>query len=295
MIAGEQPGDLWIVGPGRMGLALAGAMVRSGWSGNLTFIGRTSRRPPIHGPGSMADARYATPYEAGRFPPPTTLLITVPDSTVTEAASVMASLDLPPAIALHTSGALPSAALEPLASKGWKTGSIHPLVAVPDPDAGAGKLCGAWFGIEGEAEAVEAARGIVRLLGGNELILDTETKPLYHAAAVMASNHVVALLDVAVRMMTRCGVEPTDAAAALGALAAGAVEDVAAKGSLQALTGPVLRGDAATVWAHLGQLSGDDSRLYSVLAREALRIAAARGLPPGKVATIEAILLEKPG
>ena len=84
-----------------------------------------------------------------------------------------------------------------------------------------------------------------------------------------------------------------DAAAALGGLARGAAEDVAARGAREALTGPVVRGDVQTLRAHLDQLSGEESRLYSLLARETLRIAIARGLPSRTVANIEAILSEE--
>ena len=122
------------------------------------------------------------------------------------------------------------------------------------------------------------ARAIVAALQGNELAVDAAGKALYHAAAVAASNYVVALLAVAERWMVTAGVNGNDARPALAALAAGAVDSVARLGPAAALTGPVARGDGDTVGAHLARLSGKDRHLYSVLAETALVLARQRGL-----------------
>jgi predicted short-subunit dehydrogenase-like oxidoreductase (DUF2520 family) len=295
MTIGGGPDNLWIVGPGRVGLALGRALVVSGWSGKLTFLGRRPDTAPLEGLGPRI-ASYATLRDAPDLAPPRAVILAVPDGAIGEVATTLAAdLDLPPAVVIHTSGALPSDVLSPLAVRGSSIGSMHPLVAIPDPESGAAKLAGAWFGIEGDAEAVRLARRVVEQLGGHELLLDVGTKPLYHAAAVMASNHVVAVMDAAIRMIARCGIDPDAGRTALGELARGAIDDVSSRGPLLALTGPVVRGDVETVRAHLDHLSGDESRLYSVLAREALCIASARGLSPDAVASIEAILPEKFG
>ena len=90
--------------------------------------------------------------------------------------------------------------------------------------------------------------------------------------------------------MAEAGVAPEDARPALAGLAAGAVENVAARGPAAALTGPVARGDARTVRLHLGRLSGADRALYSLLARQALVLAGEAGLPPEAAARVGQVL-----
>ena len=104
-------------------------------------------------------------------------------------------------IALHTSGALSAEVLGPLREKGWHTGSIHPLISVTDRTEGG--LEGAVWSVEGDNAALRVAKSIVRDLGGKSFSIRSEDKPLYHAAAVMASGNVVALFDVALEMLGR--------------------------------------------------------------------------------------------
>ncbi|MEX2581785.1 MAG: DUF2520 domain-containing protein, partial [Gemmatimonadota bacterium] len=141
-------------------------------------------------------------------------------------------------------------------------------------------------GAEGDAAAIDLARTWVDALGGRMIRVDAAGKPLYHAAAVLASNYVVALLAVAERIMHEAGVEPDSARDALTELALGAVQNAAAVGPVEALTGPIVRGDAGTVKLHLDRLSVEDRPLYSVLARETLLLAQARGLAPEPTARI---------
>ncbi|MGI9179937.1 MAG: DUF2520 domain-containing protein, partial [Longimicrobiaceae bacterium] len=184
----------------------------------------------------------------------------------------------------------------PLERAGCSVGVLHPLAAVADPIEGAERLRGAWFGIEGEGAALALAERIVRAAEGHALRLQPGTRPLYHAAAVFASNYLVALLAVAEGLMTRAGVNEAEARAALTQLAAGALAGVAERGPAAALTGPIARGDAETVRLHLARLSEGERHLYSVLAREALSLAreSREGRDDPALARIEELLEEKP-
>jgi len=206
------------------------------------------------------------------------VLITVPDGRIRSVAERLAHSGLPQVPVLHTSGVLGPEPLEPLQQRHFPVGSLHPLVSIADPARDAHKLHGAWYGVEGMPAALEVARAIVDALHGRLIRIDPRGKPLYHAAAVFASNYAVALLAVAERVMREAGVEPELARDALTGLAAGAVQNVAAAGPVDALTGPIARGDDETVSLHLARLSGEDRPLYSVLARETLLLARARGL-----------------
>jgi predicted short-subunit dehydrogenase-like oxidoreductase (DUF2520 family) len=279
---------LWIVGAGRLGLALGLALHRSGAVASLAYSGRRASAPehPLFA-GDPAFASYDSSLAVPRETP-TGILLAVPDSAIGEVAAAVAALNLPPEIpVLHASGALSADVLAALAARGHPVGGVHALAAVADPVAGADRLRGATFGVEGEGEARALAERIVRGCGGLALAVPSAGKPLYHAAAVFAANYAVVLLGVAERLMREAGVPPEDARAALAGLAAGAVENVAERGPAAALTGPVARGDAETVRLHLARLSGADRPLYSLLAREALGLARDAGLAPDAAARVE--------
>jgi predicted short-subunit dehydrogenase-like oxidoreductase (DUF2520 family) len=272
-----------IVGPGRAGLALGSALAEAAAVARLTYGGRGARCPDH--PLFRGIAPVAS-YHSGVAPPPgsapSVLLLAVPDDHIEAVAADLASASAAGVIpggaaVLHLSGAFGSELLAPLARLGHPTGSLHPLVALADTGASSG-LHGACFVVEGAPAALAAAREIVAALEGRLLEVEGADKPLYHAAAVAASNYVVALLAVAERWMEMAGVAASDARPALVALASGAVENVRRLGPAGALTGPVARGDTDTIRAHLARLSEEDRHLYSVLAGSALTLARQRGL-----------------
>ncbi len=289
---------LWIVGAGRLGLALGLALHRSGAFASLAYSGGRADPPPH--PLFEGDPSPVL-YRAGLEVPPgdvSGIVLAVPDAAVPAVAEALAGLPLAPAIpVLHASGALSGDALAPLAARGHPVGGMHALAAIADPVSGADRLRGATFGVEGEGEARALAERIVRGCGGRVLIVPPEGKPLYHAAAVFAANYAVVLLGVAERLMAEAGVPPEEARTALAALAGGAVENVAARGPSAALTGPVARGDAETVRLHLARLSRADRPLYSLLAREALALARDAGLPAESAARVGTLLngADQPG
>lgn len=292
--AGPAGDRLWIVGPGRAGLALGLLLHRAGAAGALVYTGRGDAAPahPLFA-GPAPTARWL-PWRDAPPPDAAGVLVAVPDGAVAGVAARLAALPLPPGIpVLHLSGSLGAEALEPLARAGHPVGGVHPLCALADPVEGADRLRGAAFGVEGEGAARALAERVVRAAGGTALELAPGSKATYHTAAVFASNYLVALLAVAERLMERAGVPAERARPALAALAAGAVEDVRLRGPAEALTGPVARGDAETVERHLARLSGDERALYSLLAREALRLARARGLDADAAARLAGLTGEE--
>ena len=194
-------------------------------------------------------------------------------------------------VVLHLSGALTRALLAPLADAGAATGSMHPLMTVSlEPADAARHFRGAAFVLEGDLEAVGVADALVRRLGGVPLPLAPEAKPLYHAGAVFASNYVVTMLAEALRLLGEAGIGHEAALAALLALARATLDNVAAAGPAGALTGPIARGDAATLRRHLSALPHRDAELYRAVGRETLRLARAAGLDEVKAARLEQIL-----
>lgn len=272
-------GHLWIVGAGRTGLSLALRLHRAHAVGAMTVTGR---RPVAPAHPLFDGERPAAEYRSDIERPEShvdALVIAVPDAAIAEVAERLASIGLPPFIpVLHTSGSRSGGELRALAARGHPVGSAHPLAALADPVSGADRLAGATWGVEGEGEARALAERIVHACGGRALPIAPGGKAAYHAAAVFASNYAVALLGMAERLMEEAGVHAEDARPALAALAAGAVENVAARGPAAALTGPVMRGDLETVALHLARLSADERALYCLLGRGALRLARGAGL-----------------
>jgi len=284
---------LWIVGAGRTGLSLALRLHRAHAVRGLTVTGRRAETPshPMfsgHPPAAI--------YRNGIDRPDAdvdAVVVAVPDRAIEEVADRLASVGLPAGIpVLHTSGSRAGDALAVLAEQGHSVGSVHPLAALADPISGADRLAGATWGVEGEGAARALAERIVDACGGQALRIAPGGKPAYHAAAVFASNYAVVLLGVAERLMEEAGVHAEDARTALAALAAGAVENLAARGPSAALTGPVVRGDEETVALHLARLSADERALYCLLGREALRLARTAGLDAASADRIGTLLGE---
>lgn len=177
------------------------------------------------------------------------ILITTQDVEIENTAEKLAAALTHQPFVFHTSGALSSEILGAL--KNCKTGSIHPLVSVSDAEIGAEKFENVYFCVEGEPEAVGIAEKIVESLGGKSFSIETRFKPLYHASAVTACGHLVALVDVANEMLAKCGLETESAQKILLPLIKSTVENLEIQSTSQALTGTFARLDGETFERHL--------------------------------------------
>ncbi len=277
-----------IIGAGRLGTALAIALAEQGYSIGALVARRcesASRAAKLLDVLLDGPTRVLALKELGDLPIPDLFLIATPDDQIPAVAAALAKLDWEPnrktaaqPTVLHTSGALSSDILSPLAKKNWSTGSLHPLVSVSEPKAGARLLRGAFWCVEGDKRAVRLARAIVRDLDGTSFSIDSDKKPLYHAAAVMASGNVTAVFDVALEMLGQCGLTRKQAQRALLPLLVSAVKNLEEHDPAAALTGTFARGDLETVKRHLAVLQDNKPalELYRLLGRRSLDLAASR-------------------
>lgn len=184
-------------------------------------------------------------------------------------------------IVFHTSGSLSSEVLKSLKEIGCRTGSIHPLVSLSDAVLGAERFKDAYFCLEGDAEAVETAQKIVADLGGKAFFIETKDKTLYHASAVTACGHLVALIDVAVEMLEKCGLDSHQAKETLLPLIKSTVENLEVQTTSEALTGTFTRGDVGTFEKHLTALdenvSGEVREIYLQLGARSAHLAKGQG------------------
>ena len=180
----------------------------------------------------------------------------------------------------HTSGSISSTVLEPLAKKKAHVASIHPLQVFAEPRKALETLAGIYYAIEGTDKAMELAVRLVDHLQGKLLLIPTGRKVLYHIAGVFAANYLMVLIDLALHIMQDLGETQEDSFDAFLPLMVGALQNVESLGVSEALTGPVARGDAATIKRHLEALEALPSEIgniYKVLGQQAVEIALRSG------------------
>jgi predicted short-subunit dehydrogenase-like oxidoreductase (DUF2520 family) len=213
-----------------------------------------------------------------------TLILAVRDEVVPLIAGALldAGLLRGGPILLHCGGARPAReALAPAAGQ-LAVGTLHPLLAVVDARRAVSALrAGAVIAVEGDPEAREIATSLALALGADPVELPSEGIALYHLAATVASNHLVALLAIASDLLGEIGLPPARARAALLPLLRSTLENLEAGRDLaSSLTGPIRRGDGATLDRHLELLARRPSRtaLYRAASLELVRLLRAAGL-----------------
>ena len=220
------------------------------------------------------------------------VFITTRDPEIAGAATAVAALVEPGTILYHTSGALSSKILTPLADAGCATGSIHPLVSISDPELGIERLRGSFFCVEGDPEAVKTANQVVDALGGRPFTIDSRYKTLYHAAAVTACGHMVALFDAAVEMMAKCGLDEADSKTILLPLVTSTIQNLERQSTAEALTGTFARADVETFVRHVQALNADVSEelieIYLLLGERSLELASKQGVSADRIETLRA-------
>jgi len=206
--------------------------------------------------------------------------LTVPDGAITKVAATVAAsgVALRGRSVVHCSGAQGLEALAPLRQLAARVGAVHPLQALADAGS-AGQLRGAFFAVDGDPSLRAVLQRFVADVGGTAFAAPAGDRSLYHAAAVLAGNAPLALLARATALLERAGVDPDVAGEALATLLEGAAGNARRLGARAALTGPVVRDDAATVRRHLEVLGSDPAalRLYRLMTEETLRTVGATG------------------
>ncbi|MDA0328887.1 MAG: DUF2520 domain-containing protein [Gemmatimonadetes bacterium] len=265
-------GQVTIVGPGRMGLALGVSLLRAQAVGGVTFFGRRPE-PPSH--PIFADARVWYVYGAEALGGHTVaLFLAVPDEMVPELAVVIAAQGAAPpgCAAFHLSGYLSTDVMAPLHREGYAVGSFHPLQIISATVAAAERIPGSYITVTGSPAAVSVARMLAREIDCHVLTVPDGRRPLYHAATVLATAYLAPLLDLSARLMERAGVPSEDVLPALLPLIRGTVTGLQEEGVAGALVGPIARGDIETVGLHLRALDPEAQRLYAVFGAEVLRL-----------------------
>jgi predicted short-subunit dehydrogenase-like oxidoreductase (DUF2520 family) len=279
-----------IIGAGRLGTALAIALHKSGHSIDLIVArhAASAKRASELSGGlgralSAPQFRRLLPKHRELLEQSSLILIATPDDVIGIIADELAALlrfRTTPArglVVLHTSGALSSNVLGPLTNLGIAVGALHPLVSISEAQSGADWLTRAFFSVEGDSRAMRLGRRIVRDFGAQAFTISPSAKPLYHAAALMASPNLTALIDISFEMLSRCGLTANQSQKVLLPLLRSTIENLAAADPARALTGTFKRGDVATVQKHVEAISSkslfDALEAYVLLGRRSMRLA----------------------
>jgi predicted short-subunit dehydrogenase-like oxidoreductase (DUF2520 family) len=286
MMAEAEPAPLTILGRGRVGRSLAGA---------------------LRGAGLEVALEPAREMSAGwvdrlRQPPYGLVVLAVPDGAISELAATLAAARLPTELAFaHVSGGQGLTALAPLARRGHQVGSLHPLQPFPaerPPSAFAGIL----IAVDASApELLGRLEALARRVGGRPRRVRERERAAYHAAAVLAANDLVALAAQSSLAFQAAGWSPGDALSAVLSLMDGALSTLAAVGIPQALSGPVRRGDAETIARHVAALAAitvsgaraQPVEVYRLLGLAATDLAVACGLDAPAARRVERALTDR--
>ncbi len=267
--------SLGVIGTGRVGSVLGAALARAGH--HVLAASAVSDASLARARRLLPDARIDTPAEVAAAAD--LVLLAVPDD---ELPALVAGLAHTGAfrvgqLVAHTSGAHGLAVLEPATSAGVVPLALHPAMTFLGRPEDLDRLGGAVFGVTASPEFRPVAEALVLEMGGEPVWVPDAARPLYHAALSHGANHVVTVVGDAVQMLREAGVEePTRL---LTPLVGAALDNVLRLGDA-ALTGPVSRGDTATIAAHLAALSRESPDVvdvYVALARRTAERASASG------------------
>jgi predicted short-subunit dehydrogenase-like oxidoreductase (DUF2520 family) len=284
--------NIAIIGAGRLGTSMSYALSKNGFkihALSCTSISSAEESQQIIGQGNTFTDNIRA-ADRGEI-----VFLTVPDDEIEPVVQELASspLSWEEKIVFHCSGLLTSEVLMPLQIKGAHTASVHPCLSFPKKESKADLFHQIYFALEGEDLAVTAAKDIINRLGGLHFKINADNKICYHTACSLTSNMSVALLYTAISLLGKCGIREDEAKKVLWPLLEGTLHNVNKIDIFEALTGPVARGDLATVKKHLAELEQSPSarRIYIDLARQALKMAK-RGnkIPEEKVKALEVLL-----
>lgn len=251
--------DVVVIGPGRVGTALAVALARAGFR----IVGAAGGSPASRERFArhVAGARLAVdPVEV--VPRAGTVVVATPDDAIGDVVTALAVGDalMDGQRMVHVAGSRGLDVLQRARLAGCRVAACHPAQTVPatrvDPDAFVGAAWAVTCAVEDRPWAVE----LVEALGGDAHVVPDDRRVLYHAGLTVGANAVGAAVAVARHLLVAARVD--DPAAFLEPLVRASVANVLADGA-EALTGPVVRGDVGTVAAHLARLDVDVPALAS--------------------------------
>jgi len=265
---------LTVVGGGHVGRVLGRLLSRAGAFAVQDVVARSmdsaSQAQAFIGAGTPVVAGGVL-RQAGVY------MLTVSDDQIVPACEALAAaVPLQGAVVFHCSGALASDKLAAARAAGAHVASVHPIRSFADTEAVAAGFAGTFCGVEGDQQALDVLLPALAAIGGRAVQIDPAAKTVYHAAAVFASNYLVTVIDAALRAYQAAGIPESVARELARPLALESMENAFRLGAAPALTGPVARGDMATVQRQHSAVEAWDAatgRLYEALVPPTVALA----------------------
>jgi predicted short-subunit dehydrogenase-like oxidoreductase (DUF2520 family) len=275
--------DLAFIGAGVVGSALGIILKEKNWP-IKAVNSRTEESARRFGQLTGAEV-FSTAEEAVRSAE--VIFLTVPDMVIEPLGEKLKNNneDWSGKIFFHCSGSLASTTIAGLRDRGARVASLHPLQSFARYENARSNLPGSVFSFEGDPEAEEIGREIVRSLGGEFIPIRTENKVLYHTGACMISNYTVALAHAAIALYQEIGFTEEQARGALLPLLQGTTNNLCSIPAAAALTGPIARGDWAVVEEHLQRLATAKQgikEVYRIMGKYTVDVALEKGSISGE-------------
>jgi len=266
-----------IVGCGKVGTVLGRFLIKEGYA--VIGVASKSISSAKQTASKVNTDNYSdVPWEITKAAD--VVFITTPDGIIADTCNSISTNNgfCKNSVVLHCSGSLESTILSSAKKCDATIGSMHPLQSIASKEVDKSPFQGIIMSVEGEQNAVDIAKKIVTDLGASCITIRTEGKTLYHASAVVASNYLVALLDLALKLIQASGVTDKEAFNVLKPLINGTLSNIEKAGTTDALTGPIARGDCDTVKTHIKKIeqsSSDLLEIYKALGKYTIGIANA--------------------
>ncbi|CAN5285337.1 Rossmann-like and DUF2520 domain-containing protein [soil metagenome] len=284
---------LWIIGPGAVGQTL-GRLFHDHAAFEIAGVMGRTLQTATPARDFIGQGHAMTSAEPLAATPGDTIMISTRDGEIDAVAGWLAeAVDAAGMVVFHCSGARDMAPLEPLRQRGAAVAALHPVKAFADPAREILTFNGVVCTLQGDAEAVARLAPAVSAIGAEPVVLPQDVdRRLYHAGAVFSSNYLAALVQAALDCHAAAGIDPATSQRILAPILHDALAAILDRGPVQALTGPIARGDGEAVAAQLGAIAGRDpalAGLYLELGRKTLGLAR-RKTPGLDLATVEAVL-----
>lgn len=212
----------------------------------------------------------------------TCLFITTPDAAIAAVANHLCKEGLlkKGTLVVHTNGLYGTRIIKCVTAHGSIPLAMHPASSFSSRSFSKNEFRDVWFALQGSASALKRGKQMVRALKGRYLVLSAEKKPLYHLALVFASNLLVGIEDMAVELLSQCGMTTERATQLILPLVSTTVDNIREKGTEEALSGPIERGDTATIKRHLAALSKQRRayrKTYLALSKHLIQMVKEKG------------------
>ncbi len=202
-----------------------------------------------------------------------TIILSTPDGVIQKVWESIEKDCIKGKIFCHLSGSLSSDVFSGIEGYGAYPISIHPMFAFSDKESVYQQLNEVSFTLEGHSQAISMWKQILSEFGNEAIEISKQVKPIYHAAASMLSNHVIAVMNAGYHLLIDCGFTEEEARRFSSVLVKNNVEHVIESGSINALTGPIERGDLETVKKHLKVIDSQTEAVYRACGIELVQIA----------------------